>query len=265
MKMKYWIPVGMLALPAMVHAEEKPAVQTQEVRASIVDEVKEISGAHDAQVQEVYKKIRSERDRSKRSEIFKEMPDPVGPSTNLLDLAKKDLRVDGVEQALSWVSAKGSPQQRKEAAELLMKAYPESKGFERYINIHCHNQLGLGVEALREVVAGVKEPGTLAFAKYALANQLLMASERNRALDDEQKAASRKEGVEILEKLGADGQIKEHSPKVAKQIESRLFKVKHLSIGSEAPDIVGVDQDGEAFKLSDYRGKVVLIDFWGHW
>ena len=29
-----------------------------------------------------------------------------------------------------------------------------------------------------------------------------------------------------------------------------------------APDIVGTDQDGKEFKLSDYRGKVVLLDFW---
>jgi cytochrome oxidase Cu insertion factor (SCO1/SenC/PrrC family) len=29
-----------------------------------------------------------------------------------------------------------------------------------------------------------------------------------------------------------------------------------------APDIVATDQDGKEFKLSDYRGKVVLLDFW---
>jgi hypothetical protein len=39
----------------------------------------------------------------------------------------------------------------------------------------------------------------------------------------------------------------------------------HLSIGKEAPEIEGDDIDGESFKLSDYRGKVVLLDFWGHW
>ena len=32
-----------------------------------------------------------------------------------------------------------------------------------------------------------------------------------------------------------------------------------------APDINGQDVDGRKFKLSDYRGKVVLIDFWGDW
>ncbi|MFO1076423.1 MAG: hypothetical protein U1E73_01710 [Planctomycetota bacterium] len=32
-----------------------------------------------------------------------------------------------------------------------------------------------------------------------------------------------------------------------------------------AADIAGVDLDGVAFKLSDYKGKVVLLDFWGDW
>jgi hypothetical protein len=32
-----------------------------------------------------------------------------------------------------------------------------------------------------------------------------------------------------------------------------------------APDIVGEDIDGRPLKLSDYRGKVVMLDFWGHW
>lgn len=38
-----------------------------------------------------------------------------------------------------------------------------------------------------------------------------------------------------------------------------------LEIGEVAPDIVGRDVDGVEMKLSDYRGKVVVVDFWGDW
>ena len=36
-------------------------------------------------------------------------------------------------------------------------------------------------------------------------------------------------------------------------------------VGEIARDIDGVDLDGAPFKLSDYRGKVVFLDFWGDW
>lgn len=44
-----------------------------------------------------------------------------------------------------------------------------------------------------------------------------------------------------------------------------LFELRNLQIGMIAPDVEGADLDGVSFKLSDYRGKVVVLDFWGHW
>lgn len=38
-----------------------------------------------------------------------------------------------------------------------------------------------------------------------------------------------------------------------------------FEVGNQAPEITGEDIDGVAFKLSDYRGKVVVLDFWGDW
>ena len=38
-----------------------------------------------------------------------------------------------------------------------------------------------------------------------------------------------------------------------------------FAIGDLAPDIHGEDLDNVAFSLSDYRGKVVVLDFWGDW
>ncbi|HEY7427872.1 MAG TPA: redoxin domain-containing protein [Gemmataceae bacterium] len=51
---------------------------------------------------------------------------------------------------------------------------------------------------------------------------------------------------------------------VAERAKTALFGIRNLSIGKEAPDIEGEDQDGKQFKLSDYRGKVVLLDFWSY-
>jgi hypothetical protein len=40
-------------------------------------------------------------------------------------------------------------------------------------------------------------------------------------------------------------------------------EIAHLRPGMPAPDFEVTDQEGVRFKLSDYRGRVVLLDFWG--
>ena len=44
-----------------------------------------------------------------------------------------------------------------------------------------------------------------------------------------------------------------------------IFEMDRLQIGMKVPEIEGEDLDGVAFRLSDYRGKVVMLDFWGEW
>jgi hypothetical protein len=39
-------------------------------------------------------------------------------------------------------------------------------------------------------------------------------------------------------------------------------RIPRPQIGEPAPEIEGADLTGRHFKLSDYRGKVVLLDFW---
>jgi len=36
-------------------------------------------------------------------------------------------------------------------------------------------------------------------------------------------------------------------------------------VGEVAPDFEGTSPDGSTIKLSDYQGKIVLLDFWGTW
>ncbi len=58
------------------------------------------------------------------------------------------------------------------------------------------------------------------------------------------------------------GSVKYDRSTVGEKARAALFELRHLSIGKTAPDIEGQDQDGKRFALSDYRGKVVLQDFW---
>lgn len=55
------------------------------------------------------------------------------------------------------------------------------------------------------------------------------------------------------------------TPRIKQQARGLRFELTRLQIGMPAPEIEGEDLDGVTFKLSDYRGKVVLLDFWGDW
>ena len=58
------------------------------------------------------------------------------------------------------------------------------------------------------------------------------------------------------------GDVKFRAGTVGDTAKSELYDIRHLAIGRVAPNIEGKDQDGAKFKLSDYRGKVVLLYFW---
>lgn len=49
------------------------------------------------------------------------------------------------------------------------------------------------------------------------------------------------------------------------ELASKKLQIRNIKIGAIAPEIEGVDLDDVSFKLSEYRGKVVVIDFWGDW
>jgi peroxiredoxin len=41
--------------------------------------------------------------------------------------------------------------------------------------------------------------------------------------------------------------------------------VEGKQVGNLCPDIAGEDPDGKVIRLSEFRGKVVLVNFWGTW
>ena len=48
-------------------------------------------------------------------------------------------------------------------------------------------------------------------------------------------------------------------------VEQARDMVKTLTVGKTAPDAIGPDLAGDAFRLSDYRGKVVVVAFSADW
>src|SRR6266498_2799960 len=62
-----------------------------------------------------------------------------------------------------------------------------------------------------------------------------------------------------------DQQAREPTPRVVPIKQPAPVPKVGFAVGNLAPDIDAEDVNGRRIKLSDYRGKVVFLDFWGDW
>jgi thiol-disulfide isomerase/thioredoxin len=104
--------------------------------------------------------------------------------------------------------------------------------------------------------------------------RLAEASERHAVLVKDVRSSARKRG-EVTRAQGRDfvKALLAHGDRYEKDAERyrKLYEEKYasvvpdLAIGKKAPEVVSRDLDGKPVKLSDYRGKVVVLDIWATW
>jgi HEAT repeat protein len=115
------------------------------------------------------------------------------------------------------------------------------------------------IPPLRGFLEKETDQGLKGQASLALAKCLQVGYERAYNAKDKKADMLAQEAEALLTKVE-----KEH-PGLKSQAADALFILQKLSVGKPAMEIEGEDIDGKKFKLSDYRGKVVFLDFWGHW
>jgi hypothetical protein len=125
-------------------------------------------------------------------------------------------------------------------------------------------RFGWGIELLvRQLGAATVEPKVLALAERVAdeTRVSLLFSLAVALCETARDDAQRERGIALLR------QVVERWPDgdYAKGAEGKLFRYTKLLVGQPAPDFEATDVDGNAFRLSDYAGKVTVIDFWGFW
>ncbi len=111
--------------------------------------------------------------------------------------------------------------------------------------------------ALRTIVQKSPHRTVQAPALFSLGTTLVESS------DAEEKAEARR-ALERVQSEFADVKPK-RGPAYAERAKGFLFEMDHLQIGMTVPDFESIDENGQKFRLSDYKGKVVVLDFWGNW
>jgi hypothetical protein len=210
-----------------------------------------------------------------------------------LALAEKNPKDPAALDALSWVVTNFRGQQRiserTKALEMLTRDHTQSDQVSRICQSLTRNFDKESGDFLRAVLEknpsrDVQGQACLALAMYlknrgrvlealksqpqveqALVN--MVGKEYTEELKKLDQAKADKE-VEAMLERAADKYADVTVPgggTVGEKVKLDLFEIRHLGIGKPAPEIEGEDLEGKKFKLSDYRGKVVMLDFWGHW
>jgi hypothetical protein len=111
-------------------------------------------------------------------------------------------------------------------------------------------------ETLRALVADSPHERVRGTALLALGRRLLESK-----LDSDKR-----EGRDCLEAVrGEYGELAHRGSTFGQVVERDFYELDHLQVGMAAPDFEADDENGVKWKLSDYRGKVVVVDFWGFW
>ncbi len=182
--------------------------------------------------------------------------EPTKNAQLLDELLAKDIASPDLIELTDALRPNSMPQAREVLETLVEKAGDRSVRGRALRTLADHVKAEL--DGVRAVDAGQIERGALA-----------------KSLGNDRAVAALKLGVDGLTAQYADmlgrvakdyADVKDSRGRaIGPRAEGALFEMQHLQIGMIAPDIEAEDIDGTTFKLSDYRGKVVVVDFWGHW
>ena len=231
-------------------------------------------------------------DEDDRAELRQKRPWPSKWFDRLMQAIEKDPGSDAALQAATWILTKRAASGRKldPVIAVLHENHLASPDLDGVIRSLSRVPTKASMELLRSLEAESPHDEVRAMACFyqAVATKRLAAMVRRGKSDPEVMESFvrpyGRETVDWLESQDPAGLEAEAEALYAKvqqtpayadvpygrstlkdAAKGDLHELRHLSIGKVAPEIEGEDLDGVAFKLSDYRGKVVVLDFWGDW
>jgi hypothetical protein len=128
----------------------------------------------------------------------------------------------------------------------------------RYLNV---DDPALVTDLLEAVIKSNPDAEAKAIATYNLAAMLFEGRTVRDRDDDEKRAADKKRGEELFRRAAEEYK----DTKAGQAAAGYLFEIANLQVGMKAPDIAGTGPYGNPIKLSDFRGGVVVVYFWGFW
>jgi vacuolar-type H+-ATPase subunit H len=189
---------------------------------------------------------------------------PVNPAVvdAVLKRAEKDEKDPKSADLIAWAATRASfLLAGQKAAQTLLEKYPDHVAIDRILAGLARSRSPETEKTLRKFAESASKPNVRSAATLALARLL---ANRVDSLGNNPAEAD-KVAVEAEKQFAAAIDLLKDDATQTAAAERELKTLRTIRVGKEAPEIKAGDLDGKEFKLSDYRGKVVLLDFWGHW
>jgi len=182
-----------------------------------------------------------------------ERPSPDDYVDQMLDIADEHEGEAAERDALIWVIQNSrSAETRNRSINILADGHAADAAIEPVLYAMPFYPDPTSMRFIRTVLDENSHPNVKGIATYTLAKMTWQTE------PDEARTLIDRVADEFAD-------VDYRGKSLGETVERDLFEIENLAIGKVAPDIAGEDIDGVEFNLSDYRGKVVVLDFWGDW
>ncbi len=188
-------------------------------------------------------------------------------------LAREYWGTDAALEAALWLMDKAARETGGEArvaivaeySDSIMREYADSPGLERWADLasaFTHERIAGYLEELREASP---HPAVRAAAIYYPVRRELLSLRSPFGAPAPRVPVALEADLRLL--IAEYGGVPLGNATYGIMADAHLnaHALEDLAIGSPAPEILGRTMDGEEMRLSDFRGKVTVLTFWGDW
>jgi hypothetical protein len=261
--------LALLLLGPPVMAQDKPKERPQPEKdkqpPTPAEQFKAVVSQYDKAMTSFYAEYSKAKNDAERQKVFDaKYPKTDKPAKQCLELAQQNPKTGFAVDALVWVIQHDRGPNANRALSILMHDHLESPKLVAVARFLTYSGMPAAPELLGTLLDKSPDKNVKGMACFGLA-QVHKGRAEMEGASDARRAEEYKEAEKYCNRIEAEfADVKSYRP-LGQLAKGELFEIQHLAIGQTAPTITGEDLDGKKFSLLDYRGKVVVLDFWGNW
>jgi AhpC/TSA family len=246
-------------------AAENTSLGTKDSAASPAERYRDVLKSYEKARDEFLAAYRAAKTDDERSKVITtKQPDSDSYADKMFKIAQDAPKDPVAVEALIWISLNSQGPKSEQAMKILVADHVQNPKVGSLCARMVYDNSRESETFLREVLA--RNPGHEAKGQACLALGQRLKTKAEREASSRSATSLMKEAETLLDRVAKEfADIKLPRGTTGDVAKNVLNELRHLGIGKTAPDVSGEDIDGKPLKLTDFRGKVVVLDFWGDW